>query len=420
MTARSRGLAAAVLFAVACCLPGSASGQGSPPTSAPPTPADTRPIWERIPDPRLSPGLVTMPVDSRAYRNAIAAWEQTLADLDETNRVIAESTATITTLGANRAAARDALEAARAELVTSLAEVDVLERSIDHLAVRRYVSGGVAVDAINLITAPDPGTEVYDRAIAEQLSDAQLTLRATTLDRADELDRAVAARTEELVAIGTALVETQATLDAATVRLAELTDLLPRREQAVRDRRMGATVTGTDLTLVALDAYVKAAAQVRDERSSCGMEWWMIAALGRIESRHGTIYGSEVRPNGQTSIRIIGIPLNGTRNTARIEDTDGGALDGDTEFDRAVGPMQFIPSTWETSRRDGNGDGDRDPHNLYDAATAAGAYLCARAGNVTSNDALRRAYLAYNRSSSYVETAIANGTTYRALALPSA
>src|SRR5690606_18857320 len=102
-----------------------------------------------------------------------------------------------------------------------------------------------------------------------------------------------------------AIVDTNAALDQARTRLAELRAALPSREQAVRDRRLGATVTGTDLTLVALDAYVKGAGRLQSERPSCAVQWWMLAALGRIESRHGTIFGSEVRPDGRTSIRII-------------------------------------------------------------------------------------------------------------------
>ncbi len=40
-----------------------------------------------------------------------------------------------------------------------------------------------------------------------------------------------------------------------------------------------------------------------------------------------------------------------------IRDTDGGRYDGDPVWDRAVGPMQFIPGTWRIWGADGNGDG---------------------------------------------------------------
>ena len=42
---------------------------------------------------------------------------------------------------------------------------------------------------------------------------------------------------------------------------------------------------------------------------------------------------------------------------AGIRDTDSGRWDGDVVWDRAVGPMQFIASTWQSLGRDGNGDG---------------------------------------------------------------
>src|SRR3546814_8911702 len=45
------------------------------------------------------------------------------------------------------------------------------------------------------------------------------------------------------------------------------------------------------------------------------------------------------------SPEIRGIPLDGTRS-ARIDDTDGGRWDGDSQWDRAMGALQFIPDTW--------------------------------------------------------------------------
>ena len=84
-----------------------------------------------------------------------------------------------------------------------------------------------------------------------------------------------------------------------------------------------------------------------------------------------------------------------------IRDTDGGALDGDTAFDRAVGPMQFIPGTWTTFAKDGNNDGVASPHNVYDAALAAGDFLCAGGGDLSQPADQRAALLRYNRSDAY-------------------
>ncbi|KIF03325.1 hypothetical protein PL81_24915, partial [Streptomyces sp. RSD-27] len=89
---------------------------------------------------------------------------------------------------------------------------------------------------------------------------------------------------------------------------------------------------------------------------------------------------------------------------ADIPDTDGGAYDGDARHDRAVGPMQFIPSTWAAWGQDGNGDGRRDPNNVYDAALAAGRYLCAGGRDLRTGAGLDRAVLSYNQSAEYLRT----------------
>ncbi len=98
----------------------------------------------------------------------------------------------------------------------------------------------------------------------------------------------------------------------------------------------------------------------------------------------------------------MGIPLDGTNNTVRIEDTDGGLLDGDTEFDRAVGPLQFIPSTWEHFGLDADGDGVADPQQIDDAALSAANLLCDNDRDLAVEEDWLEAIYAYNNSRDYV------------------
>ena len=112
---------------------------------------------------------------------------------------------------------------------------------------------------------------------------------------------------------------------------------------------------------VALRAYKQAEARLAASDPDCGVSWTLLAAIGRVESNHGRFGGAQLRNDGSATRRIRGIPLDGRPNVALIRDTDGGALDGDTVYDRAVGPMQFIPSTWRSVNADGNGDGVRRP-----------------------------------------------------------
>lgn len=150
----------------------------------------------------------------------------------------------------------------------------------------------------------------------------------------------------------------------------------------------------------ALQAYAAAAAVV-NAGTSCGIGWNTVAAIGAVESAHGTHGGGAVMADSRVSRPIIGPALDG-KDFAAIPDTDGGHLDADTRWDRAVGPMQFIPSTWTFAGRDGNGDGTADPHNLDDAALSAAAYLCADGRNLAAAEGWSAAVLSYNRSHAYV------------------
>ncbi|MEU4599504.1 MULTISPECIES: lytic transglycosylase domain-containing protein [Nocardia] len=153
---------------------------------------------------------------------------------------------------------------------------------------------------------------------------------------------------------------------------------------------------------VALEAYGYAAAVLARSAPECGIAWTTIAGIASVESGHGTHRGADVDADGTVRPPIIGVALDGTKGNAVIRDTDGGRLDGDTTYDRAVGPLQFIPETWQRWAVDANGDGVLDPQNIDDAALTAARYLCTRGGNLTSADGWQRALFAYNQSNKYM------------------
>ncbi|MEV6212633.1 lytic murein transglycosylase [Kitasatospora sp. NPDC051914] len=148
-------------------------------------------------------------------------------------------------------------------------------------------------------------------------------------------------------------------------------------------------------------AYRTAAAAVAASDPGCHLPWELLAAIGRVESGHAD--GGRVDAAGTTATPILGPALDGN-GFAAIADTDGGAVDGDRRWDRAVGPMQFIPSTWAVWGADGNGDGRRDANNIHDAALAAGHYLCAGSRDLADPAQLDAAILGYNHSAQYLRT----------------
>lgn len=176
-------------------------------------------------------------------------------------------------------------------------------------------------------------------------------------------------------------------------------------------------LAGRRIPAVAMDAYRSAAAEAPRIRADCRVDWRVVAAIGKVESDHGRSGGGRtIEPDGTVTPAIIGPPLDGRAGTRAIRDTDRGRLDGDTRWDHAVGPLQFIPSTWRELGRDGNGDGKKDPNNLYDAALTAVAHLCLREpGNYADRDALRRSLIAYNPSRQYADDVLSWVDTYRSM-----
>lgn len=105
-----------------------------------------------------------------------------------------------------------------------------------------------------------------------------------------------------------------------------------------------------------------------------GLSWTVLAAIGQIESGDGT-------NNGPSS---------------------AGAL----------GPMQFLPSTWKIWGIDGFGQtGPPDVMNPYDAVPSAARMLCAD-GAAAGGAALSRAIFDYNHASWYVTEVLALARQY--------
>ncbi|MGW7561814.1 lytic transglycosylase domain-containing protein [Streptomyces sp. NPDC054757] len=172
----------------------------------------------------------------------------------------------------------------------------------------------------------------------------------------------------------------------------------------------GAVYEQSGIPATVLAAYRSAEARLHRSDPGCGLPWQLLAAIGKVES--GQARGGAVDTHGTTLAPILGPVLNGS-GFAHIPDTDHGAYDGDVTYDRAVGPMQFIPSTWATWGQDGNHDGKKDPENVFDAALAAGHYLCAGGRDLRGSAGLNSAVLSYNHSDAYLRLVLSWLSFYR-------
>lgn len=174
----------------------------------------------------------------------------------------------------------------------------------------------------------------------------------------------------------------------------------PEVDSVIDPQWLARTAEAAGIPERALLAYAEAASRAAREHPNCGLGWNTLAGIGFVESEHGTIHGSRIGADGVATPAIVGVPLDGNATEA-IPDTDGGALDGDAVWDRAIGPMQFIPSTWAVWGSDGDGDGAADPQSIDDAAYSAARYLCVAAHDLREPSQWIRAIAAYNDTVHY-------------------
>ncbi|HEY3530439.1 MAG TPA: hypothetical protein VGK78_14940 [Nocardioides sp.] len=172
------------------------------------------------------------------------------------------------------------------------------------------------------------------------------------------------------------------------------------------------TASASGIPAVALAAYQRAATVIDAADRSCHMPWQLVAAIGRVESDHGRIDGNVLTDKGIAKPGIFGPALDGKHGTTLIRDTDAGQYDHDTKFDRAVGPMQFIPSTWAIVGVDADNDGQRNPQDIYDAALGSAVYLCSGPDDLSTTAGQRSAVFRYNHSQKYVALVLAITRAY--------
>lgn len=377
-------------------------------------------IGQLIPDAELSLGVDRIVATSDAYDAAVTAYLDRIVQLAEATTSLARAETTLLSQAKRRDDIRETIALRRRDRRAIVRELDRIENRLRELAITEFVGSGTT-DAHIAVSALDPTSLAHSTRsiqLVEVVSEVQVEDRAALEGARVELDGSQTRDQAQLGRLARSVTQTQNDIEDWTIASLDLNSEIPELELAVREHRVLADVVGLDFAIVVLDAYNNAAIVSESIHPGCGVEWWMLAGIGRVESGHGTFGGSEIVGDGSTSQEIIGKRLDGDSDTAVISDTDGGRLDHDPVFDRAVGPMQFIPSTWAGNGLDGNGDDVADPHNLYDAALSAAHYLCRTAGEVNTIDGLKRGYFAYNHRDTYVDKVLGFALQYREFAIP--
>jgi hypothetical protein len=132
-------------------------------------------------------------------------------------------------------------------------------------------------------------------------------------------------------------------------------------------------------------AYRAAEMQLQIDTPGCGLQWNLLAAVGRLESRHadggrtdvlGTLSSPKVSPNGE------------------------------------LGPLQLPAAVWEQYTADGNADGRTDPQNIFDQSLAAGHWMCANDANLREPEGRTGAVAMFDSRPEYLKNVEAWSAAY--------
>ncbi|HZT67613.1 MAG TPA: lytic transglycosylase domain-containing protein [Acidimicrobiales bacterium] len=338
------------------------------------------------------------------------------------------------------AGAQQALDSALSAESTAVAEVDALggEQTVQALELSRartglaevaadsYEAGGPSMPELVYVLDSRTPSDFARREALANIAAQVVVQHAVALRKAQSQTKGAALRA------GTDLDESDRALWAARDQLvqaqAELVAAQTAHDQAKASYDLAVSAapqTGTDVPQIVLAAYQHAANVLSTDPKTkrCGLIWQDLAAIGRIESGHAQHADTQLAANGDTYPPILGPALDGTNGFAALPQPTGVTYDGPGPWERAVGPMQFLPTTWAVVTADGNGDGVADPNNIYDSALGAGIYLCKAAGtaSLATTSELSQAFFSYNHDPQYVWEALNNAVYYGApITLPPA
>ena len=174
----------------------------------------------------------------------------------------------------------------------------------------------------------------------------------------------------------------------------------------------GKIAKNTGIPPRAAQAYLAAAGRVAKERPGCKLGWNTLAGIGSVESKHGTLDGRTLAADGVSSPVIVGPALAPGSDFAALRPTpEFTRIHGNAAWDHALGPMQFIGSTWARWASDGDGDGTKNPLDIDDASVAAARYLCA-SGRPLQGQAWNNAILSYNYDLGYAAAVFDRAVLY--------
>ena len=377
-------------------------------------PGTTSPAGAASPTTTLPPTVQLDTADDAFLAGVSARLHTAEASLAQAQRVLhsAERAAAAATAAAVHA--DQVLDTVAAREHAAVVAVTAARAHVRDLAVSAYVSGG----AVNPISAFVGAGSVSELSQRTEILDTVARVEVHTLDRYDQARQQ--ASQDALHALGVAQRAEAAKIEADQAD-ATASDLVATRTEAVSNIAQllhlvtaALSVPGTDIPRLLLDAYQRAAGTV--QAFGCALPWAALAGIGKVESDHGRAQHAQLTLAGDIVPPIIGPALDGTNGTQLIPDRDAGQWDGDTAYAHAIGPMQFIETTWAHVARDGNGDGTADPNNAYDAALSAAVYLChaAPAQTLNTDDGLRQAFFSYNHSPAYVDEVLTLTHVYAA------